>query len=387
MVQVSSKWDTSGVDWLNVRNSRQDIVVYELSQATAELYRYAFRETLSLSSEILPPNYTAINFRIRQETCFLYICNTIKRMFSEDESYFDNDGRPLGTKCFISDNTTPNVTPSWFQVSSPSNIRYNDYMMGIPTLDISQGGELELNCGDLSFLRDDYKGRITHEMLQSIYGILTYPKKCICTPFVKEAENQYLTTTPRVSFFISNTYTALSMNGGKGVNNNVNTAINRMYSNDDGVTLNQYDNLAFSVFRLQDQQTTATAINNTYDIYSGNGLRFSIGNGSINIDDLRLDTIKWSVVRDEFGTQTFDIYKDNSPYTINTNRVNDVNLVPNDSTFLGNTFSWETRSPPITSGLPTLPTGVGYNRREEIYETGIALAKLDIKGYMDYYTE
>lgn len=383
---MPSKWDTSGVDWLNVRNSRQDVVVYELAQATAELYRYAFRETLSLSSVALPPNYDNINFRIRQETCFIYICNTIKRMFSEDESYFDGDGRPLGTKCFISDNTSPNIVPTWFQVSSPSNIRYNDYMMGIPTLDISQGGELESNCGDLSFLRDDYKGRITHEMLQSIYNILTYPKKCICTPFVKEAESQYLTTTPRVSFFISRFYTALAMNGGGGLNSNVNTAIDRMYSNQDNVILNQYDNIAFSVFRLRDL-SGSTAINNTYDIYSGNSLRSSIANGAIDINDLRLDIIKWSVVRDEFGTQTFDVYPNDSPYMINTNRVNDIDLVPNDSTFLGDTFSWDTRSSPISSGLPTLPTSVGYSRREEIYETGIAIAKLDIKGYMDYYTE
>jgi len=384
---MPSKWDTSGVDWLDVRNSRTSIVLYELSQATAELYSVAYRETVTTGSYSIPPNYSTINFKRRQESCLVYIIDKLKRMFAEDESYFQSDGRPLGTKCFISDTEDPDIFPSNSFVNSAESTRYDNYAAGVPTLDTSIGGELELNCGDLSFLRAvDFRGRISHEILQTIYNILTYPKKTISTPFVNNEPYGYNIKMPRVSRFLGRSTVSFEINGGRGLNSNVNTAITRMYSNDDGVSLGQNDSYLVREFSLNDNQSSSTAINATCDNWTGTNFRNAINNNSIDIADVRYDSIKWSVVKNSSSTANFGLYPSDSPFPVNTNRINSIPIIFANNGFLGDQYWLDTKSNPINGGIPTLSTGVGFNRQEIIYEIGMVLVKIDIPGVMDYYT-
>ena len=148
-----SKWETSGIDWDNITKHRTSHVLYELAQATAETFNRAYKETIlsQQSDYTLPPSYSQINYNKRQEEVLVFIINRLKQMFAIDESYFFEGSLPNGTKCFVSNSLNPSIESNYFHVPSTSTYYYDDYLMGIPTLDYSEGGELESNCGDLSF--------------------------------------------------------------------------------------------------------------------------------------------------------------------------------------------------------------------------------------------
>ena len=117
---MPSKWETSGIDWDNITKHRTSHVIYELAQATAETYNRALGSTILSRQNNYPiaPDYTQINFNIRQEEILLFIIDKLKRMFAVDESYFFNGSLPNGTKCFVSNNVNPSIQASYYDSTS-----------------------------------------------------------------------------------------------------------------------------------------------------------------------------------------------------------------------------------------------------------------------------
>ena len=403
---MPSKWNDFNIDWNDIGKYRQDIVLYQLAQATRETYVYAYRETVGIFQQNynIPLNYLNENYHKRQEELFVDICSLLRRMFSIDESYFIDDNYPTATKCFISDNESPSIQANWSQSNGIYSI-YNSYLMGINVLDISQGGELELNCGDLSFLRDDfYYGRITTNMLSSIYKILTYPMKCIFTPFFKNVSGftGYLgINNSRFSKYIIGLSPNRGFGGGRGrdyfantgYTPDINTAVTRMYTNEDGHRNNDllYSNM--NRIRLRNNQTSASGVweavadNTRYESGINGNTYIQYKNGSIDINDFKMDIIKWSVKDDLRPNRSyFGLYEDGNPYTTTTERVNNIEF---NERVVNETIDgfWNTGDDVVTSGIPTYPVTRDFARQEDIYQTFIGLGKINAKGIMDYYTE
>ncbi len=403
---MPSKWNEFGIDWDNLKSYRQDIILYQLAQATRETYVYAYRETVGrFQSEYnVPFSYLTENYNKRQEELFIDTCDLLRKMFSIDESYFLEGNYPTATKCFVSDTYSPSIQANWINSLDVFSI-YNDYLMGVKTLDISIGGELEQNCGDLSFLRDDlYYGRITSDMLSSIYKILTYPMKCVFTPFFKNVRgyNGYLgSNTSRFSKYILGDSPARSFGGGRGrdwsgntgYTPDINTAITRMYTNEDSYEPNNLSYSNINRLRIFNNQTSASGVweavadNSRYESSGNFSVYQDIKDGIIDINDLKMDIIKWSTKRDEYpNREYFGLYENGNPYTTITERVNNISY--NERTVNSNTQGyWNLGDPVVTSGLPTFPVTRDFARREEIYQTFIGLGKINAKGIMDYYTE
>lgn len=417
---MPSKWETSGIDWDNITKHRTSHVLYELAQATAETYNKAHRETIlaQQSNYFLPPAYTSVNYNKRQEELLVFIIDRLKKMFAVDESYFFNGSLPNGTKCFVSNSVNPLIQASYYD-STSLYAYYNEYLMGIPTLDYSEGGELEQNCGDLSFLRDDfYFGRITPDILDSIYKILTYPMKCIHTPWQKFLTGEYAgkyinNTLSRFSPYTSNTaFYHWDLDQGRGrdyVGNtgytpDINIAIDRMYQNLDPPDARSLQSSPIAnTFQLNNNQTSSSGVwvagadNKRYYARINFGTQININNGSLDVNNMKMDIIKWSFKEnfykytnpDSFGLWgDFGVYPSSSPYTTETTRVDDINysVIPTGTNFDPVGF-WDIGDEVITSGLPTLPVQRTQPRYEKIIQTYIGLGKINAKGLMDYYTE
>lgn len=416
---MPSKWETSGIDWDNITKHRTSYVLYELAQATAETYNRAYRETIlsQQSNFFFPPLYTSINYNKRQEELLVFIIDRLKQMFAVDESYFFNGSQPNGTKCFVSNNINPSIQASYYDATT-TYAYYNDYLMGIPTLDYSEGGELEQNCGDLSFLRDDfYFGRITPDILDSIYKILTYPMKCIHTPWQKFLTGEYAgkyinNTLSRGSIYTSNTiYHHWSLDQGRGKDfffgteytPDINIAVDRMYQGLDPSAGIQESTPIANTLELDNSQTSssgvwsASAVNRRYYVRINSGTQIAINNGSLDVNNMKMDIIKWSF-KDNFSKYTnpdsfglwgdFGIYPSSSPYATQTTRVNDIDYsVIQTGTDLDPVGFWGIGDEVITSGLPTFPVQRTQPRYEKIIQTYIGLGKINGEGLMDYYTE
>ncbi|NRA42748.1 MAG: hypothetical protein HRU21_10655 [Pseudomonadales bacterium] len=416
---MPSKWETSGIDWDNITKHRTSHVIYELAQATAETYNRALGSTILSRQNNYPiaPDYTQINFNIRQEEILLFIIDKLKRMFAVDESYFFNGSLPNGTKCFVSNNVNPSIQASYYD-STSLYAYYNEYLMGIPTLDYSEGGELEQNCGDLSFLRDDfYFGRITSDILDSIYKMLTYPMKCIQTPWSKDLNGDYAgkylnANLSKFSRYIRSRFGShWDLDQGRGedyINNagytpDINLAVARMYQNLDPPTARSLQDVPIAnTLRLDNNQDfsgawVARADNRRYYARISLGTETNINNGSLDVNDMKMDIIKWSFKDNDkrytnpdfFGLWgDFGIYPLSSPYTTETTRVNNINysVIPTGTNFDPVGF-WDIGDEVITSGLPTLPVQRTQPRYEKIIQTYLGLGKINAKGLMDYYTE
>ena len=415
---MPSKWETSGIDWDNITKHRTSHVLYELAQATAETYNKAYRETIlaQQSNYFLPPVYTSIDYNKRQEELLVFIIDRLKQMFAVDESYFKDGVLANGTKCFISDSLNPSIQANWYEARQDFRTYYNDYLMGIPTLDYSEGGELEQNCGDLTFLRDDfYFGRITPDILDSIYKILTYPMKCIFTPWQKTLNGVYANTYKgdsfsRFSAYVSGQFSGVGFDVGYGrdytgstsYTPDINIAISRMYTNADSGEVSNSLSPISNFLNLNNNQTSASGVwvagayNQQLKTRCTVSTEDKIESGEINLSDLKVDIIKWAVKEDfykytnpdSFGLWgDFGIYPSSSPYPINTTRVNNIGFsqVPQPNGAING--YWETGDDIITSGLPILPVQRTQPRYEEISQPYLGLGKINAKGLMDYYTE
>lgn len=396
---MPSKWEISGIDWDNITKHRTSHVLYELAQATAETYQQAYNSTVianqSLLSFSLPPSYSQIDFNKRQEEVLFYIIDKLKRMFAIDESYFGDGAFPNGTKCFVSNTEQPNIISNVVNTLGNGAVLYEDYLMGVKTLDYSEGGELEQNCGDLTFLRDDfYFGRITPDILYSIYKILTYPMKCILTPWTKYTtgihQGLYVGNNfSRYSRYISGNFSAITKDSARGRDSDVNTAVQRMYNKLDSADGSDDIFAINNKFLVYDSSgiTIATAQNNSLLANMTPSTKSGIQNGQILTSDLKLDIIQWGFVRTS-QIQSYGIFPDNSPFTAVTQRRNDIQSEfqqPFNDDFYDPSFYWNVYEPLITSGLPTLTTN--EDRREGIHQTYLGLGKINAKGLMDYYTE
>ena len=176
-----------------------------------------------------------------------------------------------------------------------------------------------------------------------------------------------------------------------------------MYQNLDPPTARSLQDVPIAnTLRLDNNQDfsgawVARADNRRYYARISLGTETNINNGSLDVNDMKMDIIKWSFKDNDkrytnpdfFGLWgDFGIYPLSSPYTTETTRVNNINysVIPTGTNFDPVGF-WDIGDEVITSGLPTLPVQRTQPRYEKIIQTYLGLGKINAKGLMDYYTE
>ena len=198
---MPSGWETSGINWSDIRSNRTEAIVYHLHKALYERYYNYYlsssaRWNASVIRYYLPIRPTLKNFRLRTDEAMYEIRSILRRLYAVDDEYDIKEGDytsySVATRCLFSKGYNPVIKPTYNVINSPdpsdpryqnlSSTQFSEYLGGLKPLDISEGGELEsIAQGDLGFIRNlDYNRRIDIQDLTKVYNILSTQQDCLC---------------------------------------------------------------------------------------------------------------------------------------------------------------------------------------------------------------